>query len=156
MMSGSCGASKGSAAASARAARRLLRRGGSEMLSDGSEKHRSLSVLVRQVRYVPVKGRWSCGYVSAMRRVVSSRTLVARLSAATCCATMTMLLGTILRQLKHDGDLKCLRLVAWMSAWFADDSSGAEKFSGRVRSTELRWIQKKSCSANRRPYSRRG
>jgi hypothetical protein len=77
-----------------------------------------------------------------MRRVVSSRTLVAMLSAATCCATMMMLLGTILRQLKHDGDVECLRLVAWMSAWFADDSSDEEKFSVRVRSTELRWIQR--------------
>jgi hypothetical protein len=77
-----------------------------------------------------------------MRRVVSSRTLVAMLSAATCCATMMMLLGTILRQLKHDGDVECLRLVAWMSAWFADDLSDEEKFSVRVRSTELRWIQR--------------
>jgi hypothetical protein len=77
-----------------------------------------------------------------MRRVVSSRTLVAMLSAATCCATMMMLLGTILRQLKHDGDVECLCLVAWMSAWFADDSSDEEKFSVRVRSTELRWIQR--------------
>jgi hypothetical protein len=65
---------------------------------------------------------------------------------------IVMLLGMILRQLKHNDDLECLRLVAWISAVSADGSSDSEKSSVRVRSAELRWIQKKSCAANRRPY----
>jgi hypothetical protein len=124
------------------------------MLSDGS-MHRPLLALVRQVRRVPKEGRRWCGYVFAMRiPVVSLRTMLC--AATWCCAGTAMLLGTILRQLEHDGDVESRRLVAWMSTWSVDDSRDSEKSSVQVRSTGLRWIQKKSCDANRRPYSRRG